>query len=63
MTPGHPHPADEKALADLFAKFIEVMMRTGRGRKAELVGVRDRSTGRITGYVVEHHFPTDAENA
>ena len=55
----HLHPADEKALADLFAKAREVVGRLGPGRRTDVVIERGRGAGRITGRVVETHYPLE----
>lgn len=58
MTTGNLHPADEKALADIFELAREVAGRLAPGRRSEVIIERTRA-GRITGRVTETHFPTE----
>jgi len=58
MTTGKMHPADEKALSDIFDLAREVAARLAPGRRSEVIIERTRA-GRITGRVTETHFPTE----
>lgn len=59
MTTGKLHPADERALAILFESAREVAARLAPGRRADVVIERGRGPGRLTGRVVETHYPLD----
>lgn len=56
------HPADAKAMADLWAKAVEIAARLAPGRRSEVVIERTRG-GRITGRITETHFPVEDEAA
>lgn len=58
MTTGKPYPADERALAALYAKATEIAIALAPGRRAEIVIERGRG-GRITGRIIETHYPLD----
>lgn len=58
MTTGSLHPADEKALSDIFDLAREVAARLSPGRRSEIIIERTRG-GRITGRVTETHYLFD----
>lgn len=58
MTAGKPYPADERALQALYAKATEIAMSLAPGRRAEIV-IERRRGGRITGRIIETHYPLD----
>jgi hypothetical protein len=58
---GNLHPADERALADLFALARRIAARLAPGRRTEVVIERQRGEGRLTGRITETHFPVEDE--
>lgn len=59
MTDGNLHPADAKALSDLFEAARVIVSRLAPGRRADVIIERGRGAGRITGRIVETHYPLE----